>query len=573
MSRNKDGIPLWDGDPATYTEFAEAARLYEQSVPPHKRAQAGPRIAAELTGAAKRYVTGQPASWLSYSGGVERLLGHLRQGLGQPRIVEVTEHLNRYFKASRRKSGETINEYLARKNEIYLRAQQALQRVLPHQATKTRSETGPSAASYQGNGSATWSRRTSMESQTEEADRAPDTESTTDPSTRATAWADEAWQSNSSYGVWSWNGSWQAPWYWDAWSTWDWKARPSGEEQMPLPELLPDFVQGWILLHDANLDQQERNLIQTAAGDNYSVASISQALRAQFPEGDLRRRDQGRRHQGLLGEWEGEDGADGEDYMDTEFGFRAEESLTEEGYAMWTAAQDEMEGALAALQGARRTLKNCPNAPKATANVTQEEAPFVMYANTMEEHSSMYVEDPKAEAAWSAQDLQSTAEAVDQGKCVIDSGATKSLGSIYALAKLMANNLATKGSAAVQQVDHENRPVFGFGNSSSDRCISTVTMALEAQGQPGRMQIHALNRGRGPVLLSIDALRKMGAQIDFANDLMILSKLSRRKVIHLERSTTGHQVLSLAHDLYSNATEVDRDVPLLSDFLSKPAEE
>ena len=217
--------------------------------------------------------------------------------------------------------------------------------------------------------------------------------------------------------------------------------------------------------------------------------------------------------------------------------------------------------------------RNCPNAPKATANVTQEEAPFVMYANTMEEHSSMYVEDPKAEAAWSAQDLQSTAEAVDQGKCVIDSGATKSLGSIYALAKLMANNLATKGSAAVQQVDHENRPVFGFGNSSSDRCISTVTMALEAQGQPGRMQIHALNRGRGPVLLSIDALRKMGAQIDFANDLMILSKLSRRKVIHLERSTTGHQVLSLAHDLYSNATEVDRDVPLLSDFLSKPAEE
>ena len=107
---------------------AEADRLNEQSVPPHKPAQVGPQIAAKLTGAARRYGTGQPAHWLSYHGGADRLLEYLRQGLDQPSFMEVTEHLNEYLKANRRRTGESINEYLARKNEIYLRAQHALQR-------------------------------------------------------------------------------------------------------------------------------------------------------------------------------------------------------------------------------------------------------------------------------------------------------------------------------------------------------------------------------------------------------------------------------------------------------------
>ena len=69
-------------------------------------------------------MTGKPADWLSFPGGVEVLLDHLRQGLGQPRIVEVTEHLGRYFRQSKRRSGESINECVARKNVVYLRAQQ-----------------------------------------------------------------------------------------------------------------------------------------------------------------------------------------------------------------------------------------------------------------------------------------------------------------------------------------------------------------------------------------------------------------------------------------------------------------
>ena len=56
-------------------------------------------------------------------------------------------------------------------------------------------------------------------------------------------------------------------------------------------ELLPDFLQGWYLLMDANLDSQERNMIQTAVQGDFSLSRISQELRNQWPEDDLKKRD------------------------------------------------------------------------------------------------------------------------------------------------------------------------------------------------------------------------------------------------------------------------------------------
>ena len=143
ISRTKDGVPGWDGDAATFQEYVEAAELYEQSVAYHKRSLVGPRLIAELQGSAKRLVVGQPADWVSYVGGVDRLLQYLREGLGQPRIPELTDHLLKFFKHSRRRTGESINSYVARKMEIYLRAQQAMKRLGPLHQKATTTETRP----------------------------------------------------------------------------------------------------------------------------------------------------------------------------------------------------------------------------------------------------------------------------------------------------------------------------------------------------------------------------------------------------------------------------------------------
>ena len=60
--------------------------------------------------------------WISYDGGVDLLLTHLRRHLGQPQLTEMSEYLGRYFKQSRRKRHESMNDYITRKGEIYARA-------------------------------------------------------------------------------------------------------------------------------------------------------------------------------------------------------------------------------------------------------------------------------------------------------------------------------------------------------------------------------------------------------------------------------------------------------------------
>ena len=131
-SRTKDGIPTWSGEASSFVSYEEAALLWEQSLAYEKRYTAGPRLMQELTGATRWFVSGQPAGWVAYRGGVQVLMTHLRQALGKPRVNEVTDLLATYFKGTRRRSGETMNEYITRKTEAYMRASQALQRVQPH---------------------------------------------------------------------------------------------------------------------------------------------------------------------------------------------------------------------------------------------------------------------------------------------------------------------------------------------------------------------------------------------------------------------------------------------------------
>ena len=135
IPRNRDGVPMWSGDPALLEEFAEACLRYEQTVVREKRYLCGPRIASELSGPAKRVLLGRPADWLSYDGGVRRLLEELRVGRGQPKVPEMFELLMKYFKGTKRTKGEGMSDYVTRKAEAYTRAQQSMARYLQEQKT------------------------------------------------------------------------------------------------------------------------------------------------------------------------------------------------------------------------------------------------------------------------------------------------------------------------------------------------------------------------------------------------------------------------------------------------------
>lgn len=160
----------------------------------------------------------------------------------------------------------------------------------------------------------------------------------------------------------------------------------------------------------------------------------------------------------------------------------------------------------------------------------------------------------------------STAEAVKAGYGVIDGGATKTLGSIHALQAVMDKNVSLHQDGRVLRVDTQEKPSFGFGNSSRDTCCSTTTLGITADDRPGELKVHTLDKGEGPILLSISMLRSLGAIIDFEHDLVAFRHLNPNKIIQAVRSAAGHQLLPLSEDLYSAALDAGKPAPSLRDF-------
>ncbi|CAE7633802.1 RE1, partial [Symbiodinium sp. CCMP2456] len=590
-ARSKDGVPQWDGNSATFQRYEEEALLWQEGIAYHKRYMAGPRLVAELQGSAKRMVVGKSASWVSYSGGVEVLMRHLRDCLGRPQVAELTEYLNQYFRHSRRRNGESINEYVTRKSEIYMRAQQALHRVKPHQEPATYRVSRE--AGYPGHRRSSWtSETTTTAADGDEDEPEASTENTQNPS----------WDASSSYSGWGgmggyWNGAPYSNW-WSS-STWNWADSRSYGEAGATPglwngpvagqtELLPEWVQAWYLLQDANLSTGERNMIFTALKGEFSVLKVAQELRNQWTETDLKKRDQHYKGSGFLGE-AGED-EDNEQQEAWQAGEHSEydADLNDEGAALVAEAEDEARQAWATLQTAKRTLKDArqrqhqvrmsrkyyqsggsssqtgprprddsrmtclkcgqighraANCPQEKAHVAEDQsAPFVCFA-----------EQALLGGQESGGHVPTTTEAVQAGWGVIDGGATRTLGSVKAIEAVMKVNEGKHGTTGVKNVDLKNRPVFGFADSGEAKCVSTIDLGLQAGSHEGMLRVHALNKGSGPILVSVATLRALGAIIDFEEDILVLRKLDPTKLIPLQRSTTGHQLVNLTDDLFREA--------------------
>ncbi|CAE7769883.1 GIP [Symbiodinium sp. CCMP2592] len=595
ISRSKDGVPIWNGEASSFQEFEETAMIWEQSIAMNKRYLCGPKLLAELTGAAKRLVAGKRHDWVSHQGGVQELMRHLRACLGKPLVSDLTEHLNRYFKNSRRRPNESMNDYITRKCEVYLRACQALQRVTPHHGGKT--SAAPTSHGTGGSRRSSWDSMATAngaEAATEVQAAAPTNEAQDDEDDPDqdgddpwSQWRPEQswWGNNQWWGSYygSYNNYWSTSCEWSppAWHTSSYDSRP------PVPELIPDFVQGWYLLQDSGLDQGERNVILAALGGDFGLQKVAQELRNQWAGQDgQRRRDAGGRQSGFWGEAPGDED-ETETYEDVEFD--PEQELNDEEHAMWAGAEDEAQSALAAMDQAKRTLRaararqhnvrlsrqyyrpqgrgnpgggrgrglgprddsqltclrcgklghrvaNCPQ-PAQSAKVTESvdaTSSFICYS------------DLEREEAYATG--LSTTEAVRKGMAVIDGG-------------------KKHGHNGVSAVDLQDRPIFGFGNGSENQCASTVHLKIAANDSPGNLKVHCLDHGSVPLLLSVESLRKLGAIVDFAEDMICFRNLDAQKIVQVERSTTGHQLISMTEDLMTRARVAKAAVPSLREYL------
>ena len=115
-------------------------------------------VASELKGPARRVLIGRPADWLSNESGVRRLVEALRQERGQPKVPELSELLQKYFRRTRRARGETMGDFILRKSEAYTRAQQSMARYMKEQGlgessqggVSSHASTGPAASRSRG---------------------------------------------------------------------------------------------------------------------------------------------------------------------------------------------------------------------------------------------------------------------------------------------------------------------------------------------------------------------------------------------------------------------------------------
>ncbi|CAE7273716.1 RE1 [Symbiodinium sp. CCMP2592] len=628
VTRSKDGVPQWSGEASSFTEYEEQCLLYEQSVPYHKRYMVGPRLIGELQGPAKRLVLGKRPDWVSYAGGVTELLNTLRASLGPPQVSELADYLTKYFRQTRRKAHETMSDYITRKCEVYLRAQQALRRVMP-QHVKV-SQSGGAAWGAPGD---TWSRRVSVDSGTSQSasrSAAPVAENDEEDEPRANE--DEQSEARDEWSSWSWHG-WGGGWSWSGYGwgserSWQpshqWGASSttgSGREATTttVAEILPDFIQGWFLLFDSGLSSTERNMIHTAVHGNYALQNIARELRAQWDEHNLRQRDGHRVQAGYLGEIDYDD--EDETEVDFQAGYQVED-LTEEGQALVAEAEASAQEALATMQHAKRTLKearakqhqiklsrqyfkpssgnfrpggarsstsstpgartwtpndanmqclkcgkighraaNCPQPTNQAQHAEDqvEAAPFICYTEDREEP----VEFALSAQNVTAEDPPTTYEAMRRGWCVVDGGATKTLGSVQAVQSVLDCNRAGGGPTRLLGVDTSRQPVFSFGNSSENRCVSTVEIGVKAGDKDGKLTVHALDQGSGPILLSVASLRALGAIIDFSNDLIVFRAIDPCRVIKAHRSQSGHQLLPLSGDMYEQSEVAKCAIPAL----------
>jgi len=599
LERNKEGIPAYDGSAEKLALFREEALAYTFTLEHHKRYLAGPRLAKELTGVARTVVRkklAQDPQWLAHPRGAYVLIEYLEQAIETPTLVQASNHIHKFFYQLRRRKGETMTEWINRHSESMWEASRALRRVQKeHGALPVQQVTEPPASNSSqqlSGGRTSWNSRQPAHDGGQGVFDENGRMAEDDDDVEADRWSSAGW----SHQSWQRQG-WQN-WGTDEWPKNDWQSWRSEEFQPPaswetdVQDFLPDFLTGFLLLNRSGLDAHERANILAAIRGVFSVRSVERALKEQWSDDDLAKRDKAK-FQSFVAVEEEEDQALLAEGEAPDFG---DDAWAEEVY--W-ADQAIVDSALAAIQEQKRTLKearwrqsqmrlgrkfypvskgkgcakgnenkpaskclkcggphstdNCP-VKRPSAQIAEEHAEVAFSAGILPcEKSDTSGTGDCLELSFAATsgglDLPQTIKA---GKGVIDCGATATLGSVSALESIMALNVQRHGEDRVR-VDPEVRPVFKFGNNGTKSCISTVALGVDLGDRKGNLQVHVHDVENQPVLISIKALKALGAVLDFENDEVIYRKVCPRSVVPLEAASNGHLLMPLGGDLLKGA--------------------
>lgn len=620
----KEGIPIYDGSSELYIPYRRAALNYVETLEWRKRSLAGPRLLTALEGPARVATQHQEPGWISHERGAQQLLDFLKGRVQAPTLAEAGKTISKFFYQVKRRRGESMNAWIVRHDEALYEARRTLAEAIQEYGPEY--STGkPSTVRSEGRRSTTpsvigsGSRRDASprgasdffdeHGRLREDDPSEEAEHTEE---QQSEWQDPWWQQQS---WWSWNESHhQGNWQWNQWRDdrewrqqsaekntslrYDVSARASEEAD----KFLPDFAAAWMLLQRSGLDGAERATMIASLKNQFSTRQVKEALRLNWTEEDLKRRDQNK-SSAMIAE-ETEDAV----LHDEEHGDDAPEWFDEDEKEAYSYLTAEAEQALQAIHQHRRTLREarekqsmmrksrhffpirkesttrwkseseekcykcggkhrtsaCPQKEGHEKNKGAQGVHFTFVT------SPEVVNEPGATALTSESEggdghVLSMQHIVDAGKAIIDGGATSSVGSVDAMEQIRKIN-QRKGISTEVDLKFDEAPSFRFGNNGRTTCLSTAQLNIPLAQQHGKMKIHVHEIPQQPILLSIQALRTMGAVIDFERDECIFRNIDPSRVVKLERAASGHQVFPLTEDVYSGSSRrVEPFVSLQSD--------
>ena len=298
-----------------------------------------------------------------------------------------------------------------------------------------------------------------------------------------------------------WQGWWQSnsEWSEDTWRTKEYEPPTSWDTSSDI--FIPEFLAGFLLLHRSGLDAHERANMMAAIRGEFSLLSVSCALREQWGDEDLQKRDRLKSDASAL--WaEDEEDHDLQGLM-ADDGFDGIEAMSPEDQEAYMTEQDKVETALAAIQAQKATLREARwkqkqmklgrgffppkpfqragqdaggqrsssgqklcfrcGGPHLIAIVQSPPSRHELLKRQLRLPLGLAMEKEESSLFGQQEEGLAADETVHRCYGVIDSGATSSLASVDALEQVMKANVAMHG-ATMMEVDTSRRPTFRFGN-------------------------------------------------------------------------------------------------------------
>ncbi|CAK9018325.1 CCHC-type domain-containing protein [Durusdinium trenchii] len=162
-------------------------------------------------------------------------------------------------------------------------------------------------------------------------------------------------------------------------------------------------------------------------------------------------------------------------------------------------------------RGGPHKIANCPDRAEPSrheqGHVAQEEAPFVCYAEAATEAVTLFADDAYLAETGATKSRKSTEQAIAEGYGIVDGGATKTLGSVYAMEALVNANLRKHQDGGVLEVDVNNQPEQG----------QLLPSALPEEERKGQTHVQAPGspsheEGMGRRFFGGEAIRALGEE-------------------------------------------------------------